>query len=173
HKVPGRGLRARHLQRPRLRLLVQRIPGHNLPLVEHQAHHGLALRVYAHVGLEAEGVDDRQEAADGVQGRAGERAVGQDVAPAAREDGVDGRDRVGGAGHGDGVEGFHQARGGGEERRVDGSARRGDDLAAAPRDGVCGERDVRQLELGVADRFLAQRPLARAPTEALAHRVPH
>lgn len=103
------------------------------------------------VGLEAETVDDGDQAADAVEGGAGDGAVGEDVAPAAGEDGVEGGDGVGGAGHGDGVEGFHEARGGGQEGRVDGAAGGGDDLAAAAEDGFGGEGDVGEFEFGVAD----------------------
>ena len=67
----------------------------------------------ADVGLEAEAVDDGDETADAVEGRAGDGAVGEDVAPPSGEDGVERGDGVGGAGHGDGVEGFEEAGGGG------------------------------------------------------------
>ena len=67
------------------------------------------------VGLEAEAIDDGHEAADAVERGARDGAVGQDVAPPFGEDGLEGRDGVGGAGHGDGVEGFEEAGGGGQE----------------------------------------------------------
>ncbi len=105
----------------------------------------------ADVGLEAEAVDDGHEAADAVEGCAGDGPVGEDVAAAAGEDGVEGGDGVGGAGHGDGVEGLEEAGRGGQEGGVEGAAGGGDDLAPAAGDAVGGEGDVGQFELGVAD----------------------
>lgn len=96
----------------------------------------------AHVGLEAEGVDDGDEALDGIQRGAGDGAVRQDVAASAGEDGVERGDAVGGAEHADGVQRLHEARRGHQEGGVDGASRGGDDLAGAARDGVRGERDV-------------------------------
>ena len=65
--------------------------------------------------LEAEAIDDRHEAADAVERGARYGPVGQDVAAPFGEDGVEGRDGVGGAGHGDGVEGCEEAGGVGQE----------------------------------------------------------
>ena len=45
----------------------------------------LTLRMGPEIGLEAEGVDGGDEGFDGVEGRAGDRLVGHDVAPPARE----------------------------------------------------------------------------------------
>ena len=108
----------------------------------------------ADVGLEAETVDDGDQALDGVKRGAGDGAVGQDVAAAAREDGVEAGDGVRGAGHADAVDGLHQARRGHEEGGVDCSAGGRDDLAAAAEDGFGGEGDGGYFEAGVADRWV-------------------
>lgn len=105
----------------------------------------------ADVGLEAKAVDNGNEAAHAVERGAGDGAVREDVAAAAGEDGVEGGDGVGWAGHGDGVEGFEEAGGGGEKGGVDGPAGGGDDLAAAAGDGVWGEGEVGEFKAGVAD----------------------
>lgn len=105
----------------------------------------------AEIGFEAEGVDDRDEAANGVERGSGDGAVGEDVAPATSKDGVEGGDGVGGAGHGACVDGFHEAWGGHEEGGVDCAAGGGDDLAATAEDGFGGEGDVGEFEASVAD----------------------
>ena len=92
----------------------------------------------ADVGFEAEAVDDGDEASDAVEGCPGYGAVGEDVASSSGENGVECRDRVGGAGHGDGVERFEEARGGGQEGRVESAAGGRDDLTAAAGDAVGG-----------------------------------
>ena len=94
------------------------------------------------VGFEAERVNDRDQSPDAVEGCAGNGPVGEHMAAAAGQDGIEGGDGVGGAGHGDGVEGFEEAGGGGEEGGVDSAAGGGDDLAAAAGDGVRGEGEV-------------------------------
>ena len=90
------------------------------------------------VGFEAEAVDDGDEATDAVEGCARYGAVGKDVAASSGEDGVECGDGVGGAGHGDRVEGFEEAGRGGQEGRVEGAAGCGDDLAATAGDAVGG-----------------------------------
>ena len=47
----------------------------------------------------------------------------------------------------------------------------GDDLSAAPLDGVVADGRVQDLHLDVADGLVAQGPLSRAPLEALHHTV--
>ena len=66
-----------------------------------------------HVRLEPKTIDYWHKAAHAVEGGAGDGAVREDVAAPAGEDCVEGGDGVGGAGHGDGVEGFEEAGGGG------------------------------------------------------------
>lgn len=56
-----------------------------LPVVEHGQSEGLALRVRAQVGLEAERVDGRDERLDGVQRRAWDGCVLGDVTPERRQ----------------------------------------------------------------------------------------
>ena len=73
------------------------------------------------------------------------------MAAAAGEDGVEGGDGVGGTGHGDEVEGFEKARGGGEEGGVECAAGGGDYLASAAGYGFRGEGEVGDFEFGVAD----------------------
>lgn len=73
------------------------------------------------------------------------------MAASAGEDGVEGGDGVGGSGHGDEVEGFEEAGGGGEEGGVECPPRGGDYLAAAAGDGFGGEGEVGDFEFGVAD----------------------
>ena len=107
----------------------------------------------AHVGLEAEAVDDGHEAAHAVERGAGQRAVREDVAPAPGEDGVQGRDRVGGAGHRDEVQRFEQAGGGGEEGGVERAPGGGDDLAGPARNAVGGEGEVGDFEAGITDGY--------------------
>lgn len=55
---------------------------------------------------------------------------------APREDGVEGRDGVGRAGHANEVQGFEEAGGGGQEGGVEGAAGCGDYLAGAAGDRV-------------------------------------
>ena len=103
------------------------------------------------IGFETEAVDYRYEATDTIQRCPCYGAVGKDMASPPGENGVEGGDRVGGSGHGDGVKGFEEARGGGQEGRVQSAAGCGNDLTAPTGDAVGGERDVGQLEPGVAD----------------------
>ena len=83
------------LQRPDRDGLVEGVAGHNLPVVEDGEAEGLSLRVRPQVRLEAEGVDCRDKGLDRVQGRARHGRVLRHVAPAPREDCVDGGDAVG------------------------------------------------------------------------------
>ena len=115
HKIPRRRHRTRHLQWARLDLPVQRIPRHDNPPIKDETDHRLALRMDPHIGFEAEAVDDGDEAPDAVERGPRYGAVGQDVASSFGEDGVERGEGVGGAGHGDGVEGFEEAGGGGQE----------------------------------------------------------
>lgn len=150
HKVSRRRLRVSHLQRTEDNVLIERITGNNVPPVEHQTDHGLAGRVDPQIGLEAETVDDGQQAVDAVERGAGNGTVGEDVAATAGQDVVNGADGVLGTGHGDRVHGLHQARRGHQERTVAGAAGSGDDLTTAPEDGLLGKRYVDESELGIA-----------------------
>ena len=47
----------------------------------------------------------------------------------------------------------------------------GDDLPAAPVDGLVGDDSVQDFELAVPDGFLAERALSRAPLESLDNAV--
>ena len=114
-----------------------------------------------YIGFEAKAVDDRHEAAHAVEWCTRYGPVGEDVPAALGQDGVERGDGVRGAGHGYGVEGLEQARGGGEEGGVQRAARGGDYLAAAAGDGVGGEGDVGEFEFGVADCCGVGVPLVR------------
>ena len=103
------------------------------------------------IGFEPKAIDYRNEAPHAVERGTGDGTIGEDVAPAPGEHRVEGGDGVGGAGHGDGVEGFHEAGGGSQEGGVDGAAGGGNDLAAAAEDGFLGEGDVGEFEFGVTD----------------------
>ena len=96
HELPGQRRRRLRLQRPDGDGLVERVAGHDLPVVEHGEAEGLALRVRPQVRLEAEGVDGRDEGLDRVEGRAGHGRVLRHVTPAAGQHCVDGRDAIGG-----------------------------------------------------------------------------
>lgn len=132
-------------------LAVQRVARDNAPAIKDQADHGAALGADAQVRLEAEAVDDGNQAVDAVERRAGDRAVGEDVAAAAREDVVYFHLRVDGARDGHGVQRFHETGGGHQERGVACAAGRGDDLAAAAEDGLVGKHDVGDFEFCVSD----------------------
>lgn len=67
-QIPCHTLWRRWLKRPQLHLLVERVAGNNVPPVKDQRTECLALCVNAHVGFETEGVDDRDEALDVVEG---------------------------------------------------------------------------------------------------------
>ena len=69
--------------------LVQRISGHDLPVVEDGEAEGLTLSVRAQVGLEAERVDGWNKGLEHVEWRAGQGCVLGDVATAFGENGVD------------------------------------------------------------------------------------
>ena len=75
------------------------------------------------IGLEAEGVDGGDEGFDGVEGRAGDRLVGHDVAPPAREHCVHRSHAVGRRNDFTRQVRLHQPRRGHEERRVGHSTR--------------------------------------------------
>ena len=55
------------------------------------------------------------------------------------ENSIECGDRVSGSGHGDCVERFKEARGGGQERGIEGAAGCGDDLTATARYAVRGQ----------------------------------
>ena len=65
------------------------------------------------------------------------------------------------------VHGLHQPRGGHQEGGVADAARRGDDLPAAPRQGLGRDLGAQYLELDIADGLVAERALPGAPLEAL------
>lgn len=150
-KVPGRSLRAGHLQRPRDHVLVERVAGDDVPAVKDEADHGAALGVDAQLRLEAEAVDDGDEALGAVQRRARDGPVDEDVAAAPRQQVVDLADGVVVARHADRVDRLHQPRARHQERAVAGAPRRRDDLPAPAEDGLLRQGDVDEAELGVAD----------------------
>lgn len=150
-EIPGRAARRGHLERLQLDVPIERVARDDAPLVEDERDAGLALRVDPHVRFEAEAVDDRHQAAHAVQWCARQRAVREYVSAPPREDGVEGRDGIGGAGHGDQVQRFEQARGRRQERGVERAARGRDDLARAAGDGVGGEGEVGEFESCVAN----------------------
>lgn len=61
--------------------------------------------------------------------------IGENVPTALGEESIEGRDGVGGTGHGAGVDGFHEARGSHEEGGVACTTGRGDDLSTTAVDG--------------------------------------
>ena len=65
------------------------------------------------------------------------------------------------------VHGLHEARRGHEEGGVADAPGGGDELPAAPRQGLLSNGCVHDLELHVADGLVAQRALPCAPLEAL------
>ena len=69
------------------------------------------------------------------------------------------------------IDRLHQSRTRHQEAAVTSSSRGGDDLASASEDRLRRQLNVRDAELGVANRLLAQRALARCPAEALANRI--
>mmetsp|Transcript_43460 Transcript_43460/g.95114 ORF Transcript_43460/g.95114 Transcript_43460/m.95114 type:complete len:659 (+) Transcript_43460:316-2292(+) len=99
------------------------------------------------------------------------RPLRGDVAAPPREDGVDGRDAVDRARNVDEEHRLHQPGRGHQEGGVGDAARRRDDLAAAAVDGERGDGGVEDLELDIAHRLVAERPLAAAPLEALQNEV--
>lgn len=80
HEISRNSLRARHLQRSKLDFAVKRVTGDNAPFIKDQTQSCLSLSVNAEISLEAEGVDDRYETADRVEGCACYGSVGEDVA---------------------------------------------------------------------------------------------
>ena len=123
------------------------------------------------VCLETKRVDDGNQTLDAVQRRAGHGGVLQHVAAAAREDGVQIRHSIRGAEHGAGVDRLHEPRPSHEEGGVASAAGSGDDLPSTPENGLSRKINIREAELGVADRFFAQRPFASRPREALLNGV--
>ena len=64
HELARQSVGRRGLQRAQHDGLLQRIPGHDIPVVEDRQAEGLALGVDADVGFKAEGLDRRDEALD-------------------------------------------------------------------------------------------------------------
>lgn len=71
--------------------------------------------MYPHISLKSKAVDDGDQPFDAVQRCASDGPIGEDMAAAPREDRVECGDRVSGAGHGDEVERFEEARRRGQE----------------------------------------------------------
>ena len=65
------------------------------------------------------------------------------------------------------IDGLHQPRRCHEEGGIRDAACGRDDLAATAMDGLWSDRRVEHLELDVAHRLVAERPLAACPAEAL------
>ena len=65
--------------------LIERIPGHDLPMVEYGHTERLALRVRAKVRLETERIDRRNERLDRVERRAGHWCILGNVTPETTE----------------------------------------------------------------------------------------
>ena len=80
-----------------LALLLERVAGHDLPVVEHALREGLAAGVGAQVGGEAEGLVDGQVGLDVEHGGAGHLGLLEDVTAAAVQHAVDAADGVLGA----------------------------------------------------------------------------
>lgn len=75
HELPGQMGGGLRLEWSDNNALVERIAGHNLPVMEHGQTERLPLRVGAQVGFKTETVDRRNERLDGVEGGAGHRRV--------------------------------------------------------------------------------------------------
>mmetsp|Transcript_36568 Transcript_36568/g.97749 ORF Transcript_36568/g.97749 Transcript_36568/m.97749 type:complete len:235 (+) Transcript_36568:52-756(+) len=167
HEVARKLRRWRRLERMEHDAAVQRVAGHNRPVVECLKAHGLALGERAKVGLKAERVDGGQVGLDRVERRTRLWCVLHHVATPPRQHRKDRGHDVGRRLDLQLHHRLHQPRGRHEERRVRHPPRRRDDLAAAAVNGLRGDGRVEDLELGVADRLVAQRALAAAPLEAL------
>ena len=85
HELAREVRRRLRLERLEDDVLVERVARHDRKVVECREGKGLALRVRAQVGLEAERVDDGQVGLDIVEERAGARPRGRDVPAPARE----------------------------------------------------------------------------------------
>mmetsp|Transcript_58935 Transcript_58935/g.86253 ORF Transcript_58935/g.86253 Transcript_58935/m.86253 type:complete len:295 (+) Transcript_58935:171-1055(+) len=173
HELARQVRRGAGLQRVQHDRPVQRVPRHRGPVVEGRERHRLALGVGAEVGLEAEGLDGGQEGLDGVEGRPGLGRVLHHVPAPPGEHGVDGLHGVGRGLDLHAQHRLHQPGRGHQEGRVGRAPRRGDHLAPAPVDGLRGDRGVQDLELAVAHRLVAQRPLTATPLEPLDDRLTH
>ena len=103
------------------------------------------------ISLKAKTVDDGYKTSNAVKWGASDRAVGEDVTSSSRQYSIERRNRVGRAGHGYGIERFHQSWGSSKERRVNSAASSWDDLTSTTEDRLFGKRDIGELELGVAN----------------------
>mmetsp|Transcript_27633 Transcript_27633/g.57240 ORF Transcript_27633/g.57240 Transcript_27633/m.57240 type:complete len:250 (-) Transcript_27633:850-1599(-) len=149
------------------KVLVERVPWNDRPVVKDRMDHRLSLRVGSKVRLEAEGIQHREESLDVVEEGPRDGPVPDNMSPAAFQEGLDRRDHLRGALDLDPVDGFHQPGRRRQQGRVDRLAGRRDDLSTAPVDRLVGQNHLQDLELCSADGFLAERALPGRPLEAL------
>mmetsp|Transcript_79138 Transcript_79138/g.157324 ORF Transcript_79138/g.157324 Transcript_79138/m.157324 type:complete len:288 (+) Transcript_79138:302-1165(+) len=167
HELAGEVRRRLGLEGAKRDVLVQRVARHDGEVVKRRKTKGLALRVRAQVGLEAERIDDRHVGRDEVEWSAWPRPVGGDMAPPTTKHSVDGGDAVNGGDDLHEIDRLHQPRRCHEEGGVGDAARGGDDLATSAMYRLWGDRCVEHLKLHIPHWLVAQRPLARRPAKAL------
>eukprot|EP00315_Gephyrocapsa_oceanica_P037559 CAMPEP_0185433746 /NCGR_PEP_ID=MMETSP1365-20130426/22048_1 /TAXON_ID=38817 /ORGANISM="Gephyrocapsa oceanica, Strain RCC1303" /LENGTH=324 /DNA_ID=CAMNT_0028038255 /DNA_START=80 /DNA_END=1052 /DNA_ORIENTATION=- len=152
-------------------LVGEGVAGHRIPVVEDELREGLAARVLAEEGGEAERLRDGQVRLDGPHWGTGAVDLLDHLAALARDgrvrlplDGLGALDLA----HEDGLLQPRRRR---HHRGEEAAARGRDDLAAAAVDGVGVQHNVVDVDHDVAARLVAERALLAHPLPARHHRV--
>lgn len=151
HEFPGQVRSRLWLQRADDNALVQRITGHNLPMVEDRQGKGLPLGVSPQISLKAKRINGGDESFDGVERGAWDGCILSHMPPAPGQDGVHSGDTIRRGLDLHKVVRLHQTRSGHEEGRIDDSPCRGDDLAPAPVQGLLGNHCIQDLKLDISN----------------------
>mmetsp|Transcript_57563 Transcript_57563/g.174050 ORF Transcript_57563/g.174050 Transcript_57563/m.174050 type:complete len:960 (+) Transcript_57563:128-3007(+) len=159
-----------HVQDELLHLaLLRGVAQHVVPVVEDALREGLAARLLAQRGDEAEGLGHGQVGLDLQEGRALARVLLEDAAAPQVHAGVDAAHRLLRAGDLHEEDGLLQRRLPQELRGEAGAARRGHDLPRAAVDGVGVEGHVHDVEADAPHVLLAQGALLGRPLERAVH----
>lgn len=150
-EIPRSGHGRCHLQRSELDITIQRISRNHAPLVKNKTDGSLSLSVDSKIRLKPEGIYHRDQSTDWIKGSSGNRPVRKDMSSPAWENRVHGCNGVSRPRHAAWIDGFHKARRCHQERRVDGTPSRGNNLAASSIDCLIGKRNVSKPEFGISN----------------------
>ena len=147
--------------------LIERVSGHDGPVVKHRQRHGLPLRVATQICLETERLNNWQHSVSHIKRRASLGKLLHDHATAAADDIVNGSDAIGRRSDFNVVHRFHQAGRSHQKRRVGNAARCGDNLPTTSVQRRRVDRRVNEAELHISDGFIAKRTFSASPLKSL------
>merc|ERR1712002_63785 len=153
------------------RFPIERIAGKALPMVEHALRESLSGGGGSQFSSEPEGFHDGQVGLDHAHGSTLDLRIFEHVASLPIQHSVDATNGRLGTLDFNQVDGFQEAGFGSEEAGVQDAPGGGDDLSAAPMDGVSVEGHVLDVEADAAHVLVTQHTFFRGPLEAGDDRV--